>query len=220
MKIVIAGGHGKIALLLAADLRDHDVVSLVRDARQFADVAETGATPVLFDLANSTPQALAVILAGADAVVFSAGAGGGSTTEQKYAIDLGGAILLADAAELAGIRRYVLVSSMGTDSVDRGSDDPFQIYLRVKSDADADIRARDLDWTIIRPSALVDTPATGLVEVGRSVGRGTIPRADVAAVIARALVEGAGIRRQFELRSGADAIADVALDDVALEVGP
>jgi hypothetical protein len=104
-----------------------------------------------------------------------------------------------------------MVSSMGADSADPDSDDVFQVYLRAKGAADADLRARDeLAWTIVRPGRLTDEPAAGRVQVGESVGRGEVPRADVAALIAELLSTGAGIRAQVEVVGGPVPVAEAA----------
>jgi uncharacterized protein YbjT (DUF2867 family) len=116
--------------------------------------------------------------------------------------------LLADAAERAGVRRYVMVSAMGADTFDPDSDDVFQVYLRAKSEADADLRRRDLDWTVVRPGGLTDEPASGRVRVAPETGRGTVPRADVAAVLVALLETGAGVGTQFELVSGETPLAE------------
>jgi uncharacterized protein YbjT (DUF2867 family) len=211
MKVVIVGGHSRIALLLTGLLsrQGHAVVGTVRSEGQGRDVVTAGGTPLVLDIETVTVQALSQALRGRDAVVFAAGAGYGSTTRQKEAIDRDGPILLADAAEKAGVNRYVLISSMGADDFDNRSADPFQIYLRLKSEADANLRARALDWTIVRPSGLDDRPGSGRVRLGDEIGGGSIPRADVAALIARLLSEGVGIRRQFEVTSGSERIEDL-----------
>jgi nucleoside-diphosphate-sugar epimerase len=211
MKVVIVGGHSRIALLLTGILsrQGHAVVGTVRSESQGPEVVAAGGTPLVLDIEAIGVQALAESLSGADAVVFAAGAGYGSTTEQKEVIDRDGPILLADAAEKAGVNRYVLISSMGADYFDPGSASPFQIYLRLKSEADANLRARALDWTIVRPSGLDDRPGLGRVRLGDGLGGGSIPRADVAALIARLLSEGVGIRRQFEVTSGPERIEDL-----------
>jgi uncharacterized protein YbjT (DUF2867 family) len=213
MRIVLAGGHGKISLLLARLLRDagHHPVGLIRNPQHADDVRAAGAEPLVLDLERSSADELAGHLDGADAVVFAAGAGAGSGADRKLTVDRDGAILLADAAERAGVRRIVVVSAISADRFDPDSDDVFQIYLRAKSEADADIRARTLDWTIVRPGSLTDEPPTGRVQVGDTVPNGSIPRSDVAALLASVLTEGRAIRRQFEVTSG-----DTALDDAAL----
>lgn len=204
MKVVIAGGHGQIALILQRLLAEagHEPVGLIRKPEQGADLMAVGGTPLLLDLEQTDADALAAHLAGADAVVFAAGSGPGSGAARKLTVDRDGAILLADAAEIAGVRRYLMISALATDDYDPDSEDVFQVYLRAKSEADADLRARDLDWTIVRPGGLTDDPPTGRIQVAVSTGRGTIPRADVAAVLVE-LVESGGARGvQFELVSG------------------
>ena len=191
MRTVIAGGHGQIALhlerLLAA--HGHTPVGLIRNPAQSDDLRAAGAEPVVRDLESSTVEEVAAVLAGADAAVFAAGAGPGSGAGRKDTVDRAAAVLFADAAELAGVRRFVVVSSMGADREPAPGTDPvFATYLRAKAAADADITARKgLDWTILRPGALTDGPATGRVRLAAGTGRGSVPRADVAAVLAALL---------------------------------
>jgi uncharacterized protein YbjT (DUF2867 family) len=109
---------------------------------------------------------------------------------------------LADAAEQAGVRRYVMISSMGTDQADPDSDDGFQVYLRAKAAADADLRARDLDWTIIKPGRLTDVPGTGLVTTDPGSEPRETPRDDVAATIVAAITEGLAVRKELSLLAG------------------
>ena len=155
----------------------------------------------MLDLESADVDELAQVVAGADAVVFAAGGGPNSGAERKETVDRGAAVLLADAAERSGVRRYLMVSSMGTDRADPTSDDVFQVYLRAKKAADDDLRARDLDWTVVRPGRLTDSPGAGRVQVGR-LARGEIPRADVAAVLAAALSSDTTVRTTFDLLAG------------------
>ncbi|RFA22503.1 SDR family oxidoreductase [Subtercola boreus] len=210
MRIAIAGGHGAIALHLEKLLSDqgHEAVAIIRNADQGADVLAAGGIPLVVDLENTDAQTLARDLQGVDAVVFAAGAGPNSTAERKLTVDRDGAILLADAAEVAGIGRYVLISSMGADDFDPDSEEVFQVYLQAKSAADANVRSRNLEWTIIRPGGLTDDAPTGEVTLAESTGRGTIPRADVAALVAAALLDGIAIGAQFEAISGDIPIPD------------
>ncbi|MGI8458698.1 MAG: SDR family oxidoreductase [Propionibacteriaceae bacterium] len=214
MKIVIAGGHGQIALLLTSQLAaaGHQLVGIIRNPDQAPDLDAVGATALIADLEQSSAAELAAQLAGVDAVVFAAGAGPNSGAARKLTLDRDGAILLADAAEQAGVRRYVIISALATDDFDPSlagehSTEIFQVYLRAKSEADAYVRASELDWTVVRPGGLTDEPGTGTVTAAEHTGRGSIPRADVAAVVAELLTTGAGIRRQFELISGDQPIA-------------
>ena len=205
MRVVIAGGHGKIALLLERLLseRGDQAVGLIRNPAQVADVRKAGAEAVVCDLEAASADDVAVLLSGADAVVFAAGAGPGSGAPRKDSVDR------ADAAECAGVRRFVQVSSMGAGSPPRpGSDEVWAAYITAKTAAEADLRARDLDWTILRPGGLTDAPAAGRIRLAPPpVPRGTVPRADVAAVIA-ALLDSPGTRHQtLELVGGDSPVA-------------
>jgi len=205
MRTVIAGGHGQIALRLARLLveRGDEVVALVRKPGQFADVSAAGAMPELADLEQDSVETMATHLAGADAVVFAAGAGPGSTAERKDSVDRAGAALLADAATRLEIRRYVLLSSMGAGAEPpAGTDETFAAYLRAKTAAEEDLRGRDLDWTILRPGSLTNDAGSGRVRLEARVPRGQIPREDVAAVIAAVLAEPLTAGRTLELIEG------------------
>jgi uncharacterized protein YbjT (DUF2867 family) len=203
MRVVIAGGHGQIALLLEKVLADrgHHAVGVVRNPDHVGDVEATGAEAVVLDLEKADVADLTDVVKGSDAVVFAAGGGPNSGAARKETVDKGAAVLLAEAAEQAGVRRYVMVSAMGTDKADPDSDDVFQVYLRAKKAADDDLRSRDLDWTVVRPGRLTDNPPTGRVQVG-TLPRGEISRADVAAVLAAVLDQDATIGKTFDLLAG------------------
>jgi uncharacterized protein YbjT (DUF2867 family) len=211
VRVVIAGGHGQIALLLEEVLsgQGDQPVGIVRNPDHVPDLERAGAEAVVLDLEQATPDEVAEVVKGADAVVFAAGGGPGSGPARKETVDKNAAILLAEAAQKAGVRRYVMVSAMGTENADPTSTDVFQVYLRAKHAADEDLRARDLDWTVVRPGRLTNEKGTGQIRVG-TLPRGEIPRADVAATLAAALRTDATIGRTFDLLSGVQDI-DTAL---------
>lgn len=184
MDIVIAGGHGKIALLLTRMLseRGDRVRSLIRNPAHAADVEAAGGEPVVCDIEQVDENAVASATAGADAVVFAAGAGPGSGPERKWTVDHGGAVKLIAAAKANGIDRYVMVSTVGADPEAAG-DDTFAVYLRAKGMADAELSASSLAYTIVRPGPLTDDPGSGRIAAGDGVGDGSISREDVAAVL-------------------------------------
>jgi uncharacterized protein YbjT (DUF2867 family) len=205
--IVIAGGHGKIAMRLARLLsaRGDSVRSLIRNPGHEAGVHATGAEPVLADM--EALDSLAEFVEGADGVVFAAGAGAGSGPERKRTVDLGGAVKLLEAAGATGARRYLMVSSMGANDPAAGAE-AMRPYLEAKAEADAALAASDLDWTIVRPGRLTDDPGTGTVRVGESLERGSVTRDDVAAVLAGCLDEPRSIHKTFDLVQGETAIAE------------
>jgi uncharacterized protein YbjT (DUF2867 family) len=202
MDILVAGGHGQIALRLLKLLADqgHTARGLIRKREQAADLEAAGAVAILGDLEND--PTLEPYVKGADAVVFAAGAGPGSGAARKRTVDLGGAVKLADAATAAGVRRYVIISSIGAQDPAAGGDS-MRAYLEAKAEADAYVQASGLDWTVVRPGGLTDDPGTGKVAVHTDLGhRGPVPRDDVAAVVAACLTTPATIGVTFELFTG------------------
>ncbi|GHJ93038.1 MULTISPECIES: SDR family oxidoreductase [Streptomyces] len=216
MRIVIAGGHGRIALRLERLLSagGHEAVGLIRRPEQAEDLRAAGAEPVVLDLEAASVEEVAEVLRGADAAVFAAGAGPDSGAARKDTVDRGAAVLFADAAERAGVRRFLVVSSMGADARHAG-DEVFDVYLRAKGAADDAVRSRPgLEWTILRPGMLTDDAGTGLVRLEARTGRGPVPRDDVAAVLAE-LVDSPGTAGlTLELVGGGTPVM-VAVKDVA-----
>lgn len=214
MRIVIAGGHGQIALrlerLLAA--RRHEVAGIIRRPEQAEDLRKAGAEAVVLDLESASLEETAAALEGADAAVFAAGAGPGSTTERKETVDRAAAVLFADAAERAGVRRHVIVSCVGADP-DHEGDEVFDHYLRAKGAADAYVLSKEgLDTTVLRPGMLTNDAGTGLVNLAPSTGRGPVPRDDVAAVLAELVETPSTVGLTLELITGTVPVTEAVKD--------
>ena len=210
-RIVVIGGHGKVALHLARTLteRGDEVTSVFRNPDHADDVAATGARPVVADIETLDTAALADLLAGRDAVVFSAGAGGGDPA-RTYAVDRDAAIRVIDAARQAGVRRFVMMSYFGAGP-DHGvsQDNSFFPYAEAKAAADAHLRASDLDWTVLGPGRLTLEPATGRIAVGADAAdKAAVSREDVALVAAAALSDDSTIRRTIDFNKGDLPIAE------------
>lgn len=208
-RILVFGGHGKVALLLHPLLvaRGDEVSAVIRDPAQADAVAATGATPVVADVEYLDVEALADLVRGHDAIVWSAGAGGGDPA-RTAAVDRDAAIRSMGAARIAGVPRYVMVSYSGSardHGVEPGS--PFFAYAEAKAAADEHLRASTLDWTILGPGSLTLDPPTGRIDPAATAS-GSVPRADVAAVIATALAEPATSGRTIRFDSGDTPIAD------------
>ncbi|AMD87105.1 SDR family oxidoreductase [Actinomyces radicidentis] len=216
-RIVIIGGHGKVALLLAPILRDagHTVVSLIRDADQAPDIAAVGAEPLVVSVEDATQQDITAALMGADAVVWSAGAGGKGGPDRTDAVDRQAAIRSMAAAADAGVKRYVMVSwagSYGDKPVPE--DNGLYNYAMAKLDADKHLVGTDLDWTIVGPGTLTLDEPSGEIEVTREVGTAGAPtsRANVAQVIAAVLADDATIHRVIPFKDGSTPIAEAVHD--------
>ncbi|MEE3063455.1 MAG: SDR family oxidoreductase [Actinomycetota bacterium] len=206
-RVIVFGGHGKVALQLARILseRGNQVTSVFRNPDHRDDVAAAGAEPVVADIEQLDTNALAELLPGHDAIVFSAGAGGGNPA-RTYAVDRDAAIRVIDAAAQAGVKRFVMVSYFGAGP-DHGvpQDDPFFAYAEAKAAADAHLRASALDWTVLGPGRLTLEPATGKIVVGAGQ---EVSRADVALVVAAALSDDSTIRRTIGFNNGDVPIAE------------
>ena len=208
-RILLIGGHGKVALLLAPLLvaRGDAVTSVVRNPEHVAEVAASGASPRVADVEALSLEEMAESVEGHDAIVWSAGAGGGSAA-RTFAVDRDAAIRSMDAAASAGVRRYVMVSYFGART-DHGvpADNPFFAYAEAKAAADDHLRGSELDWTVLGPSALTLGQPTGRIDV-RAAESGSVSRADVAAVVAAALADDATIGRTIRFNSGELPIAE------------
>lgn len=212
MRVAIAGGHGKVALLLGQLMSpEHDVTGLIRKPGHVSDLEEAGMGARLVDLETASPSELAEAIEGFDGLVFSAGAGPGSGAARKETVDYGAAVKSIEAAQAAGVRRFVMVSAMGTDHPP-GDDSVFSIYLRAKARADAALMESSLDWTVVRPGRLTDDPGTGRVHLARHVDKAEIPRADVAAVIAEMLRRDSTVGKVFEVVGGSAPIPEAVAD--------
>ena len=190
MVVAIAGAHGKIALRLIPLLveRGDSVIGLIRNPDHADEVSEAGASPVVCDLEQATIEEIAEAIGDADAAVFAAGAGPGSSAERKMTMDRDGAVKLLQAAIRVGAGRYVIVSAVGAEDPP-DADDVFSVYLRAKAEADVAVMASDRLWTVLRPGGLTDDPGTGRVRLSAEPYRGRVPRDDVAAVLARLLAD-------------------------------
>lgn len=207
--ILIIGGHGKVALRLAPLLvvRGDAVTSMIRNPDHADDITALGATPQVADIESLDEDALAELFRGHDAIVWSAGAGGGDP-ERTYAVDRDAAIRSMNAAKSAGVNRYVMVSYLGSRR-DHGvpEDNSFFAYAESKSIADEHLRGTDLDWTILAPGPLTLDEPTGLISV-TDPGDGRVTRADVAAVAAATLADPSTIRRTIPFGNGETPIVD------------
>ena len=209
--VTIIGGHGKVALLLAPLLveRGDNVTSVFRNPDHTAEVAQTGASTTVADVEKMTVEELTDLVRGSDVVVWSAGAGGGSP-ERTWAVDRDAAIRTIDAAEQAGVRRFVMVSYVGAGQ-DHGvpEDHSFYAYAQAKADADDHLRASGLDWTIIAPGTLTLEEPSGTIDIVAPGAEGAheTSRANVAQAIAAALDEPATVGRMIEFADGDTPIA-------------
>jgi uncharacterized protein YbjT (DUF2867 family) len=206
MNVVVVGGHGKIAMRLLKLLADRGDTGrgVIRNPDQAKDLEEIGATPIVLDIES---KEIGNAVAGADAVVFAAGAGPGSGHARKQTVDYAGAVKLIEAAKGNGISRYLIVSTINADHPESWSDE-MRPYFEAKAAADKAVVESGLDYTVVRPGYLSDDPGTGKVEIAEHLDRGGIPRDDVALVLLECIGAENTFGKAFDLLSGDTAVAD------------
>ncbi|MCU1438295.1 MAG: NAD-dependent epimerase/dehydratase family protein [Naasia sp.] len=217
-RIAVVGAHGQVAqrLINLLHVRGDEPVGVIRSGEHADDLVRLGAEPAIVDIETASAEELGTAFAGAEAIVFAAGAGAGSTAERKWTVDYGGAVLSIAAAELAGVRRFVQISAIGVDApLPDDTDEIWAAYVAAKRDADVRLRGSGLDWTILRPGALTTAPGTGRIRIGDTVPRGAIPRDDVAALVVAVLDEPRSIGRQWEAVGGDAPIGEAVLAAVS-----
>jgi uncharacterized protein YbjT (DUF2867 family) len=206
MQVLIAGANGKIGRHLLSYMAEseHQARALIRDADQAPELLELGAfETVVGDLESDCSRALQ----GCDAVVFTAGSGPHTGPDKTVAVDRDGAIRLIDAAEAAGVKRFLMVSSMRADQPETGPEH-MQHYFHAKQQADNHLRASSLDYTIVRPGKLTEEAGLGWIEAAERLDHfGEIPREDVARALLETLTAEHTIRHGYDLLSGEQSIS-------------
>ena len=207
-QIGVAGGVGRRLARLLVE-RGDEVSGMFRDPAQRETVAGLGVTPVSGDLINDSVDELAQKMAQHDAVIFSAGAHG-TGRDNTTLIDGRGLEKAADAARLAGVSRFVLVSVFPDANRAGERSDGFEHYMAVKKQADVYLVGTDLDWIIVRPGTLTDGPGDGLVTAGPAIAYGDVRRDNLAAFLAEALHTEGLSRAIVEVTNGSTPVREAA----------
>jgi uncharacterized protein YbjT (DUF2867 family) len=203
MRIIVIGASGRTGLLIVEQLiaAKHHVVGTIRNTKHMPQLVKLGAEVALIDLDKSAFDDIVFAMKGADAVVFAAGSAAGESSE----LDRKGTLRTVRAAEKAGVKRYVSISSIGasTGLSTRDMSDEMQDYYKQKRAAGKHITGSSLKWTIIEPGELTDGKGTGNVTLSEAaIDSGSIPRADVAAVTVAVLEEPRTAGHVYQLTSG------------------
>lgn len=207
MKVFVVGANGQVARHFADFVNKEDdieEIAMIRNVDQRPFFDERGIETVHLDLVKDSIEDIAQAMKGSDAVLFSAGAGG-SGYDQTILIDLDGAIKAMTAAEQAGIKRFVMVSTFRTGREEMAKENSLQIYTIAKNYADEWLKHRtNLDWTIVHPGILVNTDGTNQIKVGNNLEINEIPRQDVARVLLEVFKNENTIKKEFEVLSGGE----------------
>ncbi|MFD2618647.1 SDR family oxidoreductase [Terrilactibacillus laevilacticus] len=209
MRVFVVGANGQIgkqivSLLSKSD--QHKVYAMVRSEEQALKYKDLGVEARVANL-EGTVHTIAEAMTGSDAIIFTAGSGGATGSDKTLLVDLDGAAKTIEAAEQAGVNRFIMVSAIQAHNRENWNES-IKPYYVAKHYADKILVASSLNYTIVRPGGLVDEPGSGKVTISENLERGYIPREDVASVIVAALDEEHTFRRSFDLTSGETRITE------------
>ena len=218
MKILVAGANGKVGTLLCGKLWGHgnfSPVALIRDERQQIKFTALGVPSVVGDLEDG----VASFLPGMDGVVFSAGSGSATGPDKTVDVDQNAAIRLIEDCAKAGVRRFVMISAIGSDP--HSESDRIQHYYRAKGVADEKLRESGLDYVVLAPGHLTDSPGTGRIDAAEDLGRrGELSREDLAETIIAVLENHSSIGKTIQVLSGETSIPKAIAQAVGGETLP
>ncbi len=207
MHVFIAGANGQIGQYLLREMADsdHEARALIRHPDHGPELQQLGATEtVVGDLESDCSEAMR----GCDAVIFAAGSGPHTGPDKTIDVDQDGAIRLIDSAKAMGIKRFIIVSSMGADDPDSGPK-KLRHYLQAKHNADEHLKSSGLNYTIVRPGQLTNDDGTGKVTVSAKQEHiAKIPRQDVARVLLATLDADTTANRIFDVVAGDTPVAE------------
>lgn len=209
MKVLVVGANGKIGRILVNKLqneKEFQVRAMVRSEEQANALKERGVDAVVTDLEGTVEQ-IGNAMDGCDAVVFTAGSGSKTGPDKTLTVDLDGAVKTIEAAEAKGVKRFVMVSALQANNREKWNM-KIKHYYVAKHYADRILMDSDLDYTIVKPGALLDEPGSGNIQIGESLERGSVPREDVASTIVEVLRNPKTVRRSFDLVSGDVSISE------------
>lgn len=211
MRVFIAGANGGIGKILSQQLKDEsefEPVAMIRDKDQESFFSDISVETVLGDLEDSV-GALSDLMSGCDALVFTAGSGGGTGYDKTLLIDLDGAAKCVEAAEAQGIDRFLMVSAINAGDREAWNGSPIKPYMAAKYYADEILIQSDIDHTILRPGGLTDEEGEGTITTTpENVSGRKIPREDVASAITECLKNDQSRNKIFEMISGDTKIFD------------
>ncbi|MEO5705973.1 MAG: NAD(P)H-binding protein [Alteraurantiacibacter sp.] len=168
MTLALTGGTG----FVGSHVLD---LALARGERPQALTRRTGGAgsdkpqPLWIEGTLADPAALARLCEGASAVIHIAGAVNVPTRAHFTAANVDGTRAVVHAAEQAGVRRFVHVSSLAAGEPDLSD------YGWSKACAEDVVRGSALDWTIIRPPAIYGPRDADLFEMFRAARWGIVP---------------------------------------------
>ncbi|AAM84133.1 hypothetical protein CQP30_09525 [Yersinia pestis] len=200
--LIFGAGRGVGAHLLALANQHADSASnprpvtlLIRNQQQAEELRNKGLTVVCGDACDPASVREACQLAGEDAAIIST-LGNNNANYQ-------GNRLIIDTAEQLGLKRMLLVTSIGCGdswpTLSPAARAAFGQAVREKSLAESWLQTSNLIYTLIRPGGLLDQPATGNAIRLQTEAHGMVTRADVAHHISQMIEDPATYYQAYAL---------------------
>jgi uncharacterized protein YbjT (DUF2867 family) len=202
MNVLVIGANGKTGKHIISSLTNssqHIPKAMIRKAEQIDAMEKLGAKPLVGDLEED----FSYLFDEVNAVIFAAGSGSSTGPDKTTAVDEQGAIKAINYAKEKGLDRFIMLSTIGADTPSIGPDG-LQHYLEAKGKADQHLVESGLNYTIVRPGALVDGEKTGRIIATTSIEdkSGSITREDVAEVLTACLTAQETYHKTFEILNG------------------
>lgn len=195
-KVLVAGAHGTTGKKIISILKEsnkYEPLAMVRKKEQIDGFEKDGVKTILADL----EQDVSGTTKGMDRVIFAAGSGG----KNVEGVDQDGAKKLVDASKKDGIKKFVMLSSMGADKPEEASE--LKDYLKAKHNADEHLKNSGMEYSIVRPGTLNNEEGKGKIQLDNKLNKsGEISRHDVAETLVGSLEDSVAKNKTFEILQG------------------
>ncbi|APG60623.1 SDR family oxidoreductase [Christiangramia salexigens] len=208
--ILIAGATGdtgKRVIEILNNSESFNPLALIRKEEQRQIFDDMEVETVMGDLEGDVSH----VMKGIDKVIFAAGSGSKTGEDKTTAVDEKGAMKLVDAAKNANVKKFIMLSTMGTDNPEQNKD--LEHYLKAKKKADDYLKESGLTYTIVQPGRLTDDLGLAKVKVAEKLNEmGEISRDDVAFILVMSLADPLVKNMSFEALEGEESIKSALIE--------
>ena len=209
-KILIAGSTGqtgKRVIEILNNTQNFKPIAMIRKEEQKQIFDDMEVESIIADLEGDIDHAFK----GIDRVIFAAGSGSKTGPDKTIAVDQEGAKKMVDAAKKHNVKKFIMLSAMGTDNPEEGGD--LEHYLKAKKEADDYLVDSGIVYTILQPGRLTDDMGLAKVKLAPKLKeRGEISRDDVAFLLVMCLADPLGKNMAFQALEGEESIKSALVE--------